>query len=170
MTFRTNFSAAVTAVLAILLLLFGGAAPVAAQFDEPEIPDQVVFPELALEPSDPRLGEQVRAVVRMKLHPGWHIYSVVPATGDFAPISTTLTLDTVNLEAQGPIYESNPRPGASRREWSCCRGLRLSGSHAIGRLVRSTRCHGAGGCGAVVVSLRYGGPRPHRRTQPQSSA
>ena len=108
MTFRTNFLDAVTAVLAILLLLFGGAAPVAAQFDEPEIPDQVVFPELALEPSDPRLGEQVRAVVRMKLHPGWHIYSVVPATGDFAPIPTTITLDTLNLEAQGPIYESNP--------------------------------------------------------------
>ena len=109
MTFRTNFSAAVTAVLAILLLLFGGAAPVAAQFDEPEIPDQVVFPELALEPSDPRLGEQVRAVVRIEIHKGWHVYSVVPAEGDFTPIPTALTLEAGPLEAQGPVYESNPR-------------------------------------------------------------
>ena len=68
----------------------------------------MVFPEFALEPSDPRPGEQARVVVRLRLHEGWHIYSVVPAEGEFAPIPTTLNVGAGPLEKIGPIYESNP--------------------------------------------------------------
>ncbi|MAE16611.1 MAG: hypothetical protein CL911_04115 [Deltaproteobacteria bacterium] len=109
MTFRMNFSFAVFALIAFMLLFLGEVSSALAQFDEPEIPEQVVFPELALEPSDPRPGEQARVVVRLRLHEGWHIYSVVPAEGEFAPIPTTLNVGAGPLEKIGPIYESNPR-------------------------------------------------------------
>ena len=56
MTFRMNFSFAVFALIAFMLLFLGEVSSALAQFDEPEIPEQVVFPELALEPSDPRPG------------------------------------------------------------------------------------------------------------------
>ena len=136
----------------LLALLLGLAAPVFAQFDEPEIPEQVVFPELVLEPSDPRPGEQARAVVRMRLHEGWHVYSVVPAEGDFAPIPTSLDVNAEPLEKIGPIYESNPRTDTDP-----VLGMVLSFHKKQAQLFRNLRIPGTADSGVfpLQASLRF---------------
>ncbi len=94
--------------LVVLLTTVGVAQ---AQFEDPDIPDQVVELSVQLEPSDPRPGEHARLVATLKIHPGWHVYSVVPAEGDFAPIATSLQLTADPLITEGPLYESNPEVG-----------------------------------------------------------
>jgi thiol:disulfide interchange protein len=89
-------------------LWFGATSEVFAQFNDPEIPEQVVKLETHLEPADPRPGEHVRVVAELEIHPGWHVYSVIPAEGDFAPIATAMKVQAGPLEVRGPVYESNP--------------------------------------------------------------
>ena len=76
--------------------------------DEVVIPENVVSFNYRLEPSDPRPGEHARIVVELDVHSGWHVYSVIPDKGEFAPIPTSLTLENESLIMIGPVYESNP--------------------------------------------------------------
>ena len=97
--------------LLFLILLFISWLPnsVFAQFeDEVEIPENVVTFQARLEPEKPRPGEHARIILDLKIHQGWHVYSVIPDEGDFAPIPTTLTFDDERLILIGPVYESNP--------------------------------------------------------------
>ncbi len=94
-----------------LIVLLATVGVAQAQFEDPDIPDQVVELSVTLNPPDPRPGEHVRLVANLKIHPGWHVYSVIPAEGDFAPIATSLQLDANPLQAEGPLYESNPEVG-----------------------------------------------------------
>lgn len=84
--------------------------PLLAQFgfEEEKIPKNVVTWKLYSEPKTPRPGEHFRAILHVKLHPGWHIYSIVPADDKFAPIPTAVKMKTGQLEQIGPVYESNP--------------------------------------------------------------
>ena len=80
-----------------------------AQFeDEVEIPENVVTFQARLEPEKPRPGEHARVILDLKIHQGWHVFSVIPGEGEFSPIPTTLTFDDERLILIGPVYESNP--------------------------------------------------------------
>ena len=97
-----------TLCLAIIsIILLPGYA--SSQFDdEVVIPENVVTFNYRLEPKDPRPGEHARIVVELDVHSGWHVYSVIPDKGEFAPIPTSLTLENESLIMIGPVYESNP--------------------------------------------------------------
>ena len=97
-----------TLCLAIIsIILLPGYA--SSQFDdEVVIPENVVTFNYRLEPNDPRPGEHARIVVKLDVHSGWHVYSVIPDKGEFAPIPTSLTLENESLIMIGPVYESNP--------------------------------------------------------------
>ena len=85
-----NFRRTLLLILLACLLTF----PAMAQFDD-EIPEEVLTFQTRLEPEDPRPGENVRLVLAFELHPGWHVYSIIPAEGEFPPVSYThLTLPT----------------------------------------------------------------------------
>ena len=93
----------------ILLLISWLPNSVFAQFeDEVEIPENVVSFQARLEPEKPRPGEHARIILDLKIHQGWHVYSVIPDEGDFAPIPTKLTFEDESLILIGPVYESNP--------------------------------------------------------------
>ena len=97
--------------LLFLILLFISWLPnsVFAQFeDEVEIPENVVTFQARLEPEKPRPGEHARIILDLKIHQGWHVFSVIPGEGDFAPIPTKLTFEDESLILIGPVYESNP--------------------------------------------------------------
>ena len=97
--------------LLLLVLLFISWLPnsVFAQFeDEVEIPENVVTFHARLESEKPRPGEHARIILDLKIHQGWHVFSVIPGEGDFAPIPTTLTFEDESLLLIGPVYESNP--------------------------------------------------------------
>lgn len=94
--------------LLLFLLLFCWPGWVWGQFDEPEIPDIIVTVQSALEPSDPRPGEQARLVVSAQIEKGWKIYSVVPSQEEFAPIPSRLDWEVGSWQALGPFYETNP--------------------------------------------------------------
>jgi len=94
-------------ILSLLFLSSLLALPAMAQFDD-GIPEQVLSFQTLLEPKDPRPGEHVRLVLAFDLHPGWHVYSIVPAEGEFPPIPTSLTLQSGKFEKVGPIFESRP--------------------------------------------------------------
>ena len=90
----------------IIILLPGYAS---SQFDdEIVIPENVVTFNYRLEPNEPRPGEHARIIVDLDVHSGWHVYSVIPDKGEFAPIPTSLTLENDSLIIVGPVYESNP--------------------------------------------------------------
>ena len=97
--------------LLLLVFLFISWLPssVFAQFeDEVEIPENVVTFQARLEPEKPRKGEHARIILDLKIHHGWHVFSVIPSEGDFSPIPTTLTFKDESLLMIGPAYESNP--------------------------------------------------------------
>ena len=80
-----------------------------AQFDdEIEIPEKIVSFESILEPENPRPGEHARVILNIKIHQGWHIFSVIPGEDDFSPIPTTFKISNDSLILVGPVYESNP--------------------------------------------------------------
>ena len=80
-----------------------------AQFDDDfEIPENVVSFQVMLEPEKPRPGEHARLILDLQIQQGWHVFSVIPGDGDFAPIPTTLTIKDESLLLIGPVYESNP--------------------------------------------------------------
>ena len=96
-------------MLLVLLLISLLPNSVFAQFeDEVEIPENVVTFQTRLEPEKPRPGEHARIILDLKIHQGWHVFSVIPGEGDFAPIPTTLTFEDESLLLIGPVYESNP--------------------------------------------------------------
>jgi thiol:disulfide interchange protein DsbD len=110
---NTNLSKSIllSGLLLLLVLLFISWLPnsVFAQFeDDVEIPENVVTFQARLEPEKPRPGEHVRIILDLKIHQGWHVFSVIPGEGDFAPIPTTLTFEDESLLLIGPVYESNP--------------------------------------------------------------
>ena len=76
--------------------------------DDVEIPENVVTFNARLEPENPRPGEHARIILDLKIHHGWHVFSVIPSEGDFSPIPTTLTFKDESLLMIGPAYESNP--------------------------------------------------------------
>ena len=91
----------------ISIILFPGNA--SSQFDdEIVIPENIVTFNYRFEPNKPRPGEQARIIVELDVHSGWHVYSVIPNRGEFAPIPTSLTLENGSLIIIGPVYESNP--------------------------------------------------------------
>ncbi|MDC0224274.1 protein-disulfide reductase DsbD family protein, partial [Deltaproteobacteria bacterium] len=91
------------------LIIYWLQNPVFAQFDDDvEIPENVVNFNARLEPENPRPGEHARIILDLKIHHGWHIFSVIPSEGDFSPIPTTLTFKDESLLMIGPAYESNP--------------------------------------------------------------
>ena len=61
-----------------------------------------------MEPEDPRPGENVRLVLAFELHPGWHVYSIIPAEEEFPPIPSSMEIKSKNLEQVGPLFESRP--------------------------------------------------------------
>ena len=80
-----------------------------AQFDdEIKIPEKIVSFESILEPEKPRPGEHARVILNIKIHQGWHIFSVIPGEDDFSPIPTTFEISNDSLILVGPVYESNP--------------------------------------------------------------
>jgi len=100
-------------LLMYLSLLFTSGFPhtTIAQFDDDVvIPESVVTFQVRLEPEKPRPGEHARIIVDLQIHPesGWHVFSVIPGEGDFAPIPTSLTFEADPLILIGPVYESNP--------------------------------------------------------------
>jgi len=83
-----------------------------AQFDdEIKIPEKIVSFEAILEPEKPRPGEHARVILNIKIHQGWHIFSVIPGEDDFSPIPTTFKISNDSLILVGPVYESNPING-----------------------------------------------------------
>ena len=91
------------------LIIYWLQNPVFAQFDDDvEIPENVVTFNARLEPENPRPGEHARIILDLKIHHGWHVFSVIPSEGDFSPIPTTLTFKDESLLMIGPAYESNP--------------------------------------------------------------
>ena len=102
-----NFRRTLLLILLSCLLTF----PAMAQFDD-EIPEEVLTFQTRLEPKDPRPGENVRLVLAFELHPGWHVYSIIPAEGEFPPIPSSMEIKSKNLEQVGPLFES--RPGTAR--------------------------------------------------------
>ena len=91
------------------LIIYWLQNPVFAQFDDDvEIPENVVTFNARLEPENPRPGEHARIILDLKIHHGWHVFSVIPSEGDFSPIPTTLTFKDESLFMIGPAYESNP--------------------------------------------------------------
>lgn len=91
----------------IFLLTLWGATPAEAQFTD-DIPETVLTFNPVLEPVDPRPGEHARLVMQLDVLPGWHIYSIVPAEGEFPPIPTTMKLALNELQLVGPLFETNP--------------------------------------------------------------
>lgn len=89
------------------MLALGASFPAGAQFVD-DIPESVLTFNPSLEPADPRPGEHARLVIELDVHPGWHIYSVVPAEGEFPPIPTTMTIELDQLQQIGPLFETNP--------------------------------------------------------------
>ncbi len=108
------YRAFLQSVLALCLaILFTSWLPYTtiAQFDDDVvIPESVVTFQVRLEPEKPRPGEHARIIVDLQIHPesGWHVFSVIPGEGDFAPIPTSLTFEADPLILIGPVYESNP--------------------------------------------------------------
>ena len=98
-----NFRRTLLLILLSCLLTF----PAMAQFDD-EIPEEVLTFQTRLEPEDPRPGENVRLVLAFELHPGWHVYSIIPAEGEFPPIPSSMEIKSKNLEQVGPLFESRP--------------------------------------------------------------
>ncbi len=91
----------------LLLYPLGVQAQFASQ--DPQIPETTITLNAYVEPSDARPGEHARVIVQGELHPGWHVYSVVPAEDELAPPPTKLTLETAEIvEVAGNFYESNP--------------------------------------------------------------
>ena len=91
------------------LIIYWLQNPVFAQFDDDvEIPENVVTFKARIEPENPRPGEHARIILDLKIHHGWHVFSVIPSEGDFSPIPTTLTFKDESLLMIGPAYESNP--------------------------------------------------------------
>ena len=91
------------------LIIYWLQNPVFAQFDDDvEIPENVVTFNARLEPENPRPGEHARIILDLKIHHGWHVFSVIPSEGDFSPIPTTLTFEGESILMIGPAYESNP--------------------------------------------------------------
>ena len=91
----------------ISIILFPGYA--SSQFDdEVVVPDNLVTFEYRFEPNEPRPGEHARIIIELDVHSGWHVYSVIPDMGEFAPIPTSLTLENRSMLMIGPVYESNP--------------------------------------------------------------
>ncbi len=96
-------------VICVFLLISYFSTYTFAQFgDEVEIPAKIVSFEFRVEPEKPRPGEHARIIVDLKIHKGWHIFSVIPAEDDFSPIPTTFKIEDESLKLVGPVYESNP--------------------------------------------------------------
>jgi len=78
--------------------------------DDVVIPEKIVTFQVRIEPEKPRPGEHARIIVDLQINPEseWHVFSVIPGEGDFAPIPTSLTFVTDPLILIGPVYESNP--------------------------------------------------------------
>lgn len=76
--------------------LFGGAA------------EKVRF-SVAVSPSPARVGEAVDVTVTAEIEHGWHIYSMTPAPGDFAPQPTTIELNAPFLTPIGPFRQPTPK-------------------------------------------------------------
>ena len=94
-----NFLRTLLLILFSCLLTFTAMA----QFDD-EIPEEVLSFQTRLEPEDPRPGENVRLVLAFELHPGWHVYSIIPAEGEFPPIPSSMEIKAKNLEQVGPHF------------------------------------------------------------------
>ena len=95
---------------ALLISLFLPQAA-SAQFESSEvhIPEIIATFSLSLEPKSPRAGEHARILVKGRVVEGWHIYSLVPADDEFAPLPTKVTTESGRqMELVGPPYESNP--------------------------------------------------------------
>ena len=91
------------------LIIYWLQNPVFAQFDDDvEIPENVVTFKARIEPENPRPGEHARIILDLKIHHGWHVFSVIPIEGDFSPIPTSLTFEGESILMIGPAYESNP--------------------------------------------------------------
>ena len=88
-----NFRRTLLLILLSCLLTF----PAMAQFDD-EIPEEVLTFQTRLEPEDPRPGENVRLVLAFELHPGWHVYSIIPSR---RRISTDSQFDGNQVEEPG---------------------------------------------------------------------
>lgn len=74
---------------------FGGAA------------DKVKL-SIATNPSPARAGEAVEVSVTAAIADGWHIYSMTPAPGEFAPQPTGVTVGAPGLTAIGPARQPTP--------------------------------------------------------------
>ena len=95
--------------LLVLLIVFWLTDSVLAQFqDEVDIPENVLTFQARLEPKKPRPGEHARIILELKIHQGWHVFSVIPGEDNFSPIPTKLTFEDESLILIGPVYESNP--------------------------------------------------------------
>ncbi|HEU4339616.1 MAG TPA: cytochrome c biogenesis protein CcdA [Planctomycetota bacterium] len=90
-----------TTILATLAL----AAPVFAQEPEPDDARHTHIESITPEPAAARVGETFHLVFKVKVDPGWHIYS---ALGTYAP--TLFTFDAgMPIEAAGKVVETKPK-------------------------------------------------------------
>lgn len=101
-------------IVAFVALVLLWAQPLYAQFESmgPEIPESTITLSMRMEPAQPRPGEHARIIVQGDMHPGWHVYSVVPAKDEFAPPPTDVKSELADgVKALGPFYENNPYTG-----------------------------------------------------------
>ncbi len=68
---------------------------------------KVVSFQAHLDPVNTREGENLRLVVKARIKPGWHIYSVIPQ-GEDAPPPTKIDYRILPFEFDGPLYETKP--------------------------------------------------------------
>ena len=95
----------------VLLVSFLLPQTASAQFESSQIqiPEIVTTFSLSLEPENPRAGEHARILIKGRVVEGWHIYSLVPAEDEFAPLPTNVMMESEqHLELIGPPYETNP--------------------------------------------------------------
>lgn len=77
---------------------------------EDPIPETTIELSIRIEPEQPRPGEHARIIIQGDLHPGWHVFSLIPAKDEFAPPPTRITseLQSDSVTAIAPFYETNP--------------------------------------------------------------
>lgn len=98
---RSHFLLSLIVIL-ISLPLFATASP------NPSDGKQQVGFELQLIPSDIRVGERGRLVIKVHLQPTWHVYSVIRSEDPDAPPPTQLVVKDEQFQKDGPVYETAP--------------------------------------------------------------
>jgi len=83
--------------------IFLNAAVNSSTIEEPKVSFSAEF-----SPATFRPGENTRLEIKIKLKPGWHIYSLIPSKDEDAPPPTTVIIKTNILQTDGPVYETRP--------------------------------------------------------------